>query len=98
MAFIEFVFYSKFKILTGEKKISMNTGPKIKDAIDALVARFGKEMKALLLDSTGILKRNIIFSLNGTDIRKLKGLNTPLKSGDSFALVPAVAGGSHSKN
>ncbi|WP_287585501.1 MoaD/ThiS family protein [Candidatus Borrarchaeum sp.] len=94
MPVIEFVFYSTFKRIAGEKKISREVGPTVKDAIEALVEEFGSEMEDLLIDSTGILKRNLIFSLNGTDIRKLKRLKTSLKPGDTISLVQAVAGGS----
>ncbi len=93
MPVIEFVFYSTFKRIVGEKNISMEVGSTIKDAISTLVTKFGKEMEDLLLDSTGTLKRNLIFSLNGTDVRKLKGVDTPLKSGDTISLVLPVAGG-----
>lgn len=93
MPIIEFVFYSAFKRIAGVKKISMEVGYSVKDAINALNSRFGNEMKSILLDSKETLKGNLIFSLNGIDIRKLKGVNTPLKSGDSIALVPAFAGG-----
>ena len=95
MPIIEFVFYSAFKRITGEKKISLEVGSTVRDAIDALITKFGNEMENLLLESTGIIKRSLIFSLNGIDIRKLKGFNTSLKPGDSIALVPAVAGGRH---
>jgi len=93
MPVIEFVFYSTFKRITGEKKISMEVGSTVRDAIDALITKYGYEMEKFLLEPTGIIKRSLIFSLNGTDIRKLKGFNTSLKPGDSIALVPAVAGG-----
>jgi MoaD family protein len=93
MPVIEFVFYSIFKRVTGEKKISMEVGSTVRNAIDALITKYGNEMENCLLEPTGIIKRSLIFSLNGTDIRKLKGFNTSLKSGDSIALVPAVAGG-----
>ena len=76
----------------------MKVGSTVKEAIDDLIKRFGKEMNDILLDSTGSIKRNLIFSLNGIDVRKLKGFNTPLKSGDSISLVYVVAGGSTTKD
>jgi len=49
--------------------------------------------KAQLCDAEGKLRRFVNLYLNDEDIRFQQGLDTPLKSGDVLAIVPAIAGG-----
>jgi molybdopterin synthase sulfur carrier subunit len=46
-----------------------------------------------LVDEGGELRYFVNIYLNGEDVRFLKGLKTPMKSGDEISIVPAVAGG-----
>ncbi|MCG8510487.1 MAG: MoaD/ThiS family protein, partial [Rhodospirillales bacterium] len=41
----------------------------------------------------GQVRRFVNIYLNDEDIRFLENLNTPVKSGDDLAIVPAIAGG-----
>jgi molybdopterin synthase sulfur carrier subunit len=46
-----------------------------------------------LLDESGELRRFVNVFVADEDVRFLEGLNTPLTSGQSVSIVPAVAGG-----
>jgi molybdopterin synthase sulfur carrier subunit len=50
-------------------------------------------IKERLLDANGNLRRFIIVSLNGEDVRFLQDKETPLKDGDEVSITAAVAGG-----
>ena len=50
-------------------------------------------IKERLFTDEGQLHRFVNIYVNGEDVRFLKGLETPLKSGDEVSIVPAVAGG-----
>ena len=46
-----------------------------------------------LLDEGGKLRRFVNIYLNDEDIRFLNDLDTPVKTGDTVSIVPAIAGG-----
>jgi molybdopterin synthase sulfur carrier subunit len=50
-------------------------------------------IKERLMDENGELRRFVNVYVNEEDIRFLDGVKTPLKAGDSVAVVPAIAGG-----
>ena len=41
----------------------------------------------------GALRRHVNVYLNGEDVRYLGSLDSPVKGGDTIAILPAVAGG-----
>jgi MoaD family protein len=47
-----------------------------------------------LLESDGAQRRFVNIYVNDEDIRYLKGLETPVDTGDVISILPAVAGGS----
>ena len=49
--------------------------------------------KDRLCDASGELRAYVRVFLNEEDIRFLDGKKTPLKAGDTVAIVPAIAGG-----
>ena len=51
-------------------------------------------VKFHLVDSDGNLRRHFNVFVNGTHIRDLKGLDTPLKENDRVILMASAAGGS----
>jgi adenylyltransferase/sulfurtransferase len=67
-----------------------------KTAGEALEALFKKHeaLRKQLLDDSGKLRNFVNVYVNEDDTRDLKGLNTPVKSGDTILIVPAIAGGS----
>lgn len=60
--------------------------------VDALEARH-KGMKDRLCDPSGELRAYVRLFVNEEDVRFLEGKRTPLKAGDTVAIVPAIAGG-----
>ena len=50
-------------------------------------------LKARLCDPSGELRSYVRIFVNDDDVRFLKDKETPLKSGDTVAIIPAIAGG-----
>ena len=46
-----------------------------------------------ILDESGALRRFVNVFVSDEDVRFLEGLDTPVPSGGTIAIVPAVAGG-----
>jgi len=64
----------------------------VREAIAALeVAHPG--LSERLLDDGGDLRRFVNLFVADEDVRFLEGLDTPLSSGQTLSVVPAVAGG-----
>jgi adenylyltransferase/sulfurtransferase len=62
------------------------------EALDALFARH-ERLKAQLLNPSGNLRSFVNVYVNEDDTRDKQGLKTPVKSGDTILIVPAIAGG-----
>lgn len=60
--------------------------------IEALEGRH-KGLRDRLCDASGELRSYVRLFVNEEDIRFLDGKGTALKSGDTVAIVPAIAGG-----
>ena len=64
----------------------------LKQALESLVS--GRDaLREKLLDESGKPKDYINIYVDGRDYRFLGGLDTPLKSGSSVQIIPAVSGG-----
>ena len=50
-------------------------------------------LKARLCDADGKLRSYVRIFVNGEDVRALADADTPLRTGDTVAIVPAIAGG-----
>ena len=64
----------------------------IAGVIDGLEGKH-KGLKDRLCDQTGNLRSYVRIFVNDEDIRFLQEKSTALKSGDTVAIVPAIAGG-----
>ena len=65
-------------------------------SIKTLLQQFEKSHKGLadrICEADGSLRRFINVYVNDEDIRFLRNLDTPLKSGDQVSIIPAIAGG-----
>lgn len=81
-----------FRILTrGEKTVSAQGGS-VAEVLDHLDQQF-PGLKAKLVQGDQ-LQRFVNLYVNEDDIRFAQGLQTPVRSGDSLTVLPAVAGGS----
>jgi MoaD family protein len=64
----------------------------VQGLIEALETRH-QGLKARLCDADGRLRSYVRIFVNGEDVRALQDDATPLKAGDTVAIVPAIAGG-----
>ena len=64
----------------------------VQEALERLDGQFAG-IKGRLCEDDGSVRRFVNVYVNEEDIRFLQGLQTPLKSGDEVAIVPAMAGG-----
>jgi molybdopterin/thiamine biosynthesis adenylyltransferase/rhodanese-related sulfurtransferase/molybdopterin converting factor small subunit len=78
---------------TGGASQVVANGATVGRVLDDLVRRHAG-LRAHLMNSQGELRKSVAVYLNDEDIRALEREETPVKSGDSVALVPAIAGGS----
>jgi len=59
----------------------------------AALADSHKELATRLTDESGKLRGHVRIYVNDEDVRFLEEEKTPLKPGDTVAIVPAIAGG-----
>lgn len=76
-----------------EINLSIHENSTIKEILDKLVAKFGKNFESKILESPESLNKYIILGLNGKDIRTLDNLDTVVNHNDEILLLPAIAGG-----
>jgi len=76
-----------------ELDLSINENSTIKEILDSLIIKFGKDFENKILDSPNSLSKYIILGLNGKDIRTLNDLDTIVNHHDEILLLPAIAGG-----
>jgi molybdopterin synthase sulfur carrier subunit len=78
-------------LVGGADKLSVEAGS-VATLIETIGARHAG-FKERLLEPTGELRRFVRIFVNDEDIRFLQDRDTPLREGDSVAIVPAIAGG-----
>jgi molybdopterin synthase sulfur carrier subunit len=95
MSNIKIFFLSLLEEITGvdEIIISIEKNSTIKDVLNLLTSKFGEDLKITIFENPEALSKYIIISLNGTDIRSLKNLESNIQDGDEVTLLPAIAGG-----
>ena len=67
-------------------------GASVGEVVDDLEKSY-PGIKSRLCDEKGEVRRFVNIFLADEDIRFMHGLRTPVKSGDSISIVPAIAGG-----
>lgn len=83
-------------ILGGSNRITLEVkdGSNLKDLIDVLSEKYGKNFKESILQSgKDEVQPYIKILINGRDIEFLKGLLTELKDGDEVVIIPPAGGG-----
>ena len=75
----------------GAKRVSID-GATVREVIDRLVAAY-PGTAAQLRTPNGELNRFVNVFVNGTDVRHLQALDTPVGERDEVVLLPAMAGG-----
>ncbi|HEY3248602.1 MAG TPA: MoaD/ThiS family protein [bacterium] len=83
---------SPLRRLTGGRGQTASAARSIREMLDDLERQF-PGMKAELCDERGDVRSFINTFVNGTEIRQLRGLDTPLADADEVSIIPAMAGG-----
>jgi molybdopterin converting factor small subunit len=93
---VSVTFYGPLERWAGNKSFVVSEGNTIREIFHQLGNQIGKSvLEHLVNQDTGIIKSHFHVLLNGIDIDSdsLKGLDQPVKSGDSITCVPPVGGG-----
>jgi len=92
---IKICFLSILADITGKKEINLvvNENSTIKQILETLIFKFGKEFEKTILNSPNDLSNYIILGLNGKQIRSFDYLNKVIQEGDEISFLPAIAGG-----
>src|SRR5438128_2179719 len=75
----------------GQSKVEA-AGRSVRVLLDALERTY-PGIRQQLCDETGEVRSFINIFVNGTEIRQLEGLSTPVQDGDEVSIIPAMAGG-----
>ncbi|MEM1546338.1 MAG: ubiquitin-like small modifier protein 1 [Candidatus Methanomethylicia archaeon] len=85
--------YIREKIGVGEVVLDLSDNAKVLDVFNVLIDKY-PDIRSLILDENGALKDDLLYLLNGKDIRVLQGLNTSISDSCIFAILPPFSGGS----
>jgi molybdopterin converting factor small subunit len=77
----------------GARQVEAN-GETLDGVLRDLFARY-PSMREQIVTPEGGLSRFVNVFVNDQDVRYLQGLQTPVTSGDTIVLLPAMAGGSY---
>lgn len=89
---VKFFAYIREKVGASEVVLDLNDNAKISDVINILVNKY-PNIKNLILDDVGALRDDLLYLLDGRDVRVLHGLNTSIGNGGVFAILPPFSGG-----
>src|SRR3989442_5501283 len=81
---------------TGGRSKLTASGRTVKELLDGLERTY-PGIRQQLCDETGEVRSFINVFVNGTEIRQLEGLLTPIQDADEVSIIPAMAGGPHRK-
>ncbi len=79
------------RLTAGRGKVSA-AGANVREVLTALDRQF-PGIKAELFEANGEVRSFINVFVNGTEIRQLTGLRTPVTDADEVSIIPAMAGG-----
>jgi molybdopterin synthase sulfur carrier subunit len=87
-------FFTVLRELIGkrEEEVLVHEGASVREVLDILSARYGREFSDYLFEGSR-LKEHIQILLNGTNIMILNGLETRLGEGSTLAVIPPMEGG-----
>src|SRR3989442_4961013 len=77
---------------TGGRSKLTASGRTVKELLDGLERTY-PGIRQQLCDETGEVRSFINVFVNGTEIRQLEGLLTPIQDADEVSIIPAMAGG-----
>ncbi len=78
----------------GEKDVHLSSGSNIRDLIEGLLAECESSLAdRIFSEDNSDLNERMRFLLNGQDLEFLNGIDTELKDGDRFSIIPLLSGG-----
>jgi len=92
---VEVKYYALIREATGRKgeAIELPEVSSVEDLLALLVRIYKEGLTDSIYNDEGRVRDYLSFMLNGLNIYSLKGLSTPLRDGDVFAILPPVGGG-----
>ena len=97
MVAVETEFFSLVEEITRVKRkqvILKKKSPNVIDLLDILSKEFGPRLEEAVYDrNSNTLKPGILVAINGKNSYLLKGVETPLKEGDTIVIGYAFRGG-----
>ena len=76
----------------GEKSELAVDARDVAGALETLLGAY-PSLRPQLLAESGAVRSFVNLFVNGEDVRFLDGQKTPVKDGDTLAIIPAIAGG-----
>jgi MoaD family protein len=77
-----------------QEEITLNDNATITELLDQISKTYGKQFTTEVYDSNKKeMKSTFVAMVNGVLMDQLKGVNTPLKDGDSVILMSLMTGG-----
>ena len=95
MVDVKIIFFSILTDITETEELifPIDIDSNIRNLLEQLTLKFGKKFEEMIFKDSTELSKYVLVTVNGKDIRTLKGLNTKLKQSDDVFFVPAIAGG-----
>jgi molybdopterin synthase sulfur carrier subunit len=89
-------FFALVRELTGRREeiVDLDDHATVKTLLDKLVEEYGAKLSDYLFEPASEKPRGYLqFLIDGRNIALMQGLDTALKEGSSFAILPPVGGG-----
>ena len=92
---VEVKYYAMIREATGRRveTIEIPEVSSVDDLLVLLVGMYQESLSNFIYDEEKRVRDYLSFMLNGLNVYSLKGLSTPLRDGDVFAILPPVGGG-----
>jgi molybdopterin synthase sulfur carrier subunit len=75
------------------ENLEMKPNSTVEDMLMILTRKYGESFERYVSSGRGKKGLQLVFLLNGRDVRNLDGLKTRLNNGDTVAVMPPIAGG-----